>query len=136
MGERPGRELVPDGLWDIVEPLLPAQLERPQGGGARQVDDRAVFTAIVYVLTTGLRLAAPARGVRGLQGHRAPPVRGLDPGRAVAATAPGGAGSARGAGGDRLVPRGGRRGECAGEKRGPLTGPNPVDRGPAPSCPS
>ena len=53
MAERLGQALVPDGLWDIVAPLLPAQRERPQGGGTRQVDDRAVFTAIVYVLTTG-----------------------------------------------------------------------------------
>ena len=48
-----GQTLVPDGLWEIVEPLLPAQRERPQGGGTRHVEDRAVFTAIVYVLTTG-----------------------------------------------------------------------------------
>ena len=48
-----GQELVPDGLWQIVEPLLPPQAERPQGGGTRFRDDRAVFTAIVYVLTTG-----------------------------------------------------------------------------------
>ena len=53
MAERLGQELVPDGLWDIVEPLIPAQRERPQGGGTRYVEDRAVFTAIVYVLTTG-----------------------------------------------------------------------------------
>jgi transposase len=53
VGERIGQTLVPDGLWEIVEPLLPAQPERPQGGGTRYVDDRAVFTAIVYVLTTG-----------------------------------------------------------------------------------
>jgi transposase len=48
-----GRELAPDRLWQIVEPLLPPQRERPQGGGTRYRDDRAVFTAIVYVLTTG-----------------------------------------------------------------------------------
>src|SRR3712207_6329627 len=53
VGERMGQTLVPDGLWEIVEPLLPAQRERPQGGGTRFVDDRAVFTAIVYVLTNG-----------------------------------------------------------------------------------
>jgi transposase len=46
-------ELVPDGLWRIVEPLIPPQRERPQGGGTRYVEDRTVFTAIVYVLTTG-----------------------------------------------------------------------------------
>jgi transposase len=48
-----GRKLAPDGLCDIVKPLLPAQRECPQGGGTRYVEDRAVFTAIVYVLTTG-----------------------------------------------------------------------------------
>ena len=48
-----GQTLVPDGLWEIVEPLIPPQTERPQGGGTRYADDRAVFTAIVYVLTTG-----------------------------------------------------------------------------------
>jgi transposase len=53
MAQRLDQELVLDGLWEIVEPLLPAQRERPQGGGTRQVDDRAVFTAIVHVLTTG-----------------------------------------------------------------------------------
>jgi transposase len=47
------RELVPDELWKIVEPLIPPQRERRQGGGTRYVDNRAVFTAIVYVLTTG-----------------------------------------------------------------------------------
>ncbi len=51
--DRIGQTLVPDGLWGIVEPLLPLQAERPQGGGIRYRDDRAVVTAIVYVLTTG-----------------------------------------------------------------------------------
>src|SRR5918911_1335888 len=54
-----------------------------------------------------LRLAAPADRVRRVQGHRPPPVRRVDRGRVVASAAPGGAGSARRAGGDRLVPRGG-----------------------------
>ena len=53
MAHQLGQDLVPDGLWKIVKPLLPPQRERPQGGGTRDVDDRAVFTAIVYVLTTG-----------------------------------------------------------------------------------
>jgi hypothetical protein len=114
-GQR-GQELVPDGLWKIVEPLIPPQRERPQDVGPRYVDDRAVFTAIVYVLTSGLRLAASARRVRRVEGHRAPAVRGLDRGAAVAAAAPGGAGSARRTGGDRRVPRGGRCGHRAGQK--------------------
>ena len=53
MADRLGRDLVPDGLWEIVEPLIPPQRARPPGGGPRYVEDRAVFTAIVYVLTTG-----------------------------------------------------------------------------------
>ena len=53
VAQRLGEELVPDGLWQVVEPLIPPQQERPQGGGTPYRDDRAVFTAIVYVLTTG-----------------------------------------------------------------------------------
>nr|WP_095877440.1 IS5 family transposase [Streptomyces sp. TLI_235] len=45
--------IVPDGLWDLVEPLLPAARVRPQGGGTANLDDEAVFAAVVYVLTTG-----------------------------------------------------------------------------------
>ncbi len=51
--DRIGQTLLPDGLWEIVEPLLPLQAERPQGGGTRYRDDRAVVTAIVDVLTAG-----------------------------------------------------------------------------------
>jgi transposase len=54
VGERQlGQNLVCDELWKIVELLIPPRRERPQGGGTRYVEDRAVFTAIVYVLTTG-----------------------------------------------------------------------------------
>ncbi|WP_155756085.1 transposase, partial [Rhodococcus opacus] len=42
--------LVPDALWEIVAPLIPRFVARPQGGGSAPADDRAVFTAIVYVL--------------------------------------------------------------------------------------
>jgi transposase len=71
-GERLGQELVPDGLWELVEPLIPPQTERPQGGGTRHVDDRAVFTAVVYVLTTGCaRRHLPAQfGVSKATAHR------------------------------------------------------------------
>ena len=72
MGERLGRQLVPDGLWEIVEPLIPPQRERPQGGGTWYVEDRAVFTAIVYVLTTGCawRHLPAAFGVSKATAHR------------------------------------------------------------------
>ena len=44
------RRLVPDELWEIVQPLIPAVPPRPQGGGTAVTDDRA---AIVFVLTSG-----------------------------------------------------------------------------------
>lgn len=36
-----------------MQPLIPPVKTRPQGGGMSRVDDRAVFTAIVFVLTSG-----------------------------------------------------------------------------------
>jgi transposase len=36
-----------------VAALIPAHAVRPQGGGRQRVDDRAVFTAIVFVVMTG-----------------------------------------------------------------------------------
>jgi transposase len=45
--------LVPDAFWEIAEPLVPESDPRPQGGGTAPLDKRSVFTAIVYVLTSG-----------------------------------------------------------------------------------
>jgi transposase len=47
------KRLVSDSLWAAVAPLLPPHRTRSQGGGLRPVDDRAVFVAIAYVLTSG-----------------------------------------------------------------------------------
>src|SRR5215210_673957 len=47
------KELVSDELWEIVEPLLPAESPKPQGGRPR-VDDRAALTGIVFVLKSGI----------------------------------------------------------------------------------
>jgi len=70
--ERLAKRLVPDGLWEIVAPLVPPPKMRPQGGGRRPVEDRAVFTAIVYVLTTGCawRHLPPTFGVSKATVHR------------------------------------------------------------------
>lgn len=64
--------LVPDALWEIIEPLLPEFRARPQGGGRAALDDRAVFTAIVYVLTSGCawRHLPPSFGVSVPTAHR------------------------------------------------------------------
>jgi transposase len=66
------QRLVPDELWALVEPLIPGFAARPQGGGTAPVDDRAVFTAIVFVLTSGCqwRLLPPSFGVTVPTAHR------------------------------------------------------------------
>ncbi len=64
--------LVPDGLWELVEPLLPKFEPRRQGGGTAPVDERAVFTAVVFVLTSGCawRWLPPTFGVTVPTAHR------------------------------------------------------------------
>ncbi len=47
------RRIVPDGVWTLVRPQLPLFAGRQQGGGTAPVDERQVFTAVVYVLTSG-----------------------------------------------------------------------------------
>jgi transposase len=47
------RRLVPDDMWVLAQPLMPTPKVRPQGGGRTRVGDRAVFVAVVYVLTSG-----------------------------------------------------------------------------------
>ncbi len=45
--------LVPDDLWAIVEPLIPAKPPKPKGGRPR-IDDRAALTGIIFVLKSGI----------------------------------------------------------------------------------
>jgi len=45
--------LVPDTLWGLIEPLLPAPLPKPQGGRPR-VSDRACLSGIIFVLRSGV----------------------------------------------------------------------------------
>lgn len=64
--------LVPEGFWRITEPLIPVPQKRPQGGGIPRADDRQVFCAIVFVLTTGCawRHLPPVFGVSHQTAHR------------------------------------------------------------------
>ncbi|UGT72055.1 IS5 family transposase [Nocardia gipuzkoensis] len=66
------RRLVPDELWELAEPLLPKFSPRTQGGGTAPVDQRAVFTAVVYVLTSGCawRMLPASFGVTVPTAHR------------------------------------------------------------------
>jgi len=58
------------GLGRAVD--IPGFTARPQGGGTKPVDDRSVFTAIVFVLTSGCqwRLLPPSSGVTEPTAHR------------------------------------------------------------------
>ncbi len=66
------KRLVPDELWGLVEPLLPEFSPRKQGGGTTPVSQRAVFTAVVCVLTSGCawRMLPPSFGVSVPTAHR------------------------------------------------------------------
>jgi transposase len=43
---------VPDQLWALVEPLLPAPPRPPYGGRHRTISDRSCFAAIVFMART------------------------------------------------------------------------------------
>jgi transposase len=48
-------ELVPDGLWEGIAPLLPPpKPRRYRHPGRRLIDDRAALAGIVFVLKTGI----------------------------------------------------------------------------------
>ena len=48
------RPLVPDELWEVVQPLLPRHRAGPGKRGRPPVDDRACLTGIVFVLQSGI----------------------------------------------------------------------------------
>jgi transposase len=48
-------ELVPDGLWERIAPLLPPpKPRRHRYPGRRPIDDRTALAGIVFVLKTGI----------------------------------------------------------------------------------
>ncbi|MBK4739008.1 IS5 family transposase [Noviherbaspirillum pedocola] len=47
------KPLLPDELWNFIEPLLPARTPSPKGGRPR-LSDRAALTGILFVLKTGI----------------------------------------------------------------------------------
>ena len=47
------KPLVSDALWAVIEPLLPTEPAKPQGGRPR-MSDRAALTGILFVLKSGI----------------------------------------------------------------------------------
>lgn len=72
MVDIPSQRLVSDGFWALVDPLLPKFETRAQSGGTAPVDERAVFTAVVFALTIGYtwRMLPPSFGVTVPTAHR------------------------------------------------------------------
>ena len=63
----------PNDLWAVAQPLVPVAAKRPQGGGKRRADDRAVFAAIAYMVQAGCswrKLPAALFGVSRPTVHR------------------------------------------------------------------
>lgn len=48
------KPLIPEGLWKVIEPLLPPEPPKPKGGRPR-IPDRAALSGIVFVLRSGLQ---------------------------------------------------------------------------------
>jgi transposase len=46
-------QLVPDGVWAAIQPLLPPKPPHPRGGRP-WIEDRAVLGGIIYVLRAGV----------------------------------------------------------------------------------
>ena len=47
------KNLVTDELWEVIEPPLPEEPPKPNGGRPR-IDDRATLTGILFVLKSGI----------------------------------------------------------------------------------
>ncbi|MEJ3750060.1 transposase [Actinomycetes bacterium KLBMP 9797] len=67
------RTWAPDDFWQAAQPLIPIPAARPQGGGKRRADDRAILAAIVYLVQAGCswrKLPAALFGVSRATTHR------------------------------------------------------------------
>jgi Putative transposase of IS4/5 family (DUF4096) len=121
-------QLVPDELWDAIQPLLPSKPPHPKGGRP-WIEDRAVLGGIIYVLRAGVPWAAAARPGAGLRQRRdlLAAAAGLAGRRRLGGLASSAAGLAGRRRPGRLVQGGDRLGQRAGPAWGDLVGANPVE---------
>ncbi|MGA5807411.1 IS5 family transposase [Streptomyces cellulosae] len=121
--------LVPDELWALFRRVVPpTEVIRPQGGGKRRAGDRECLAAIIFVATSGCTW----RQLPPVFGPAWPTVYRRFAQWSQARCGPGSTGSSstnslRGASWTGLGARSIR--SASGRKKGPLTGPNPTDRG-------
>ncbi|MFJ9969016.1 transposase [Streptomyces avermitilis] len=80
--------LVPDGLWELFQRVVPDAPVRPRGGGRRRYGDRQVLAAILFVATTGCTW----RQLPSVRSDRAPAVHRVEPGSGLGQAPPHGAG--------------------------------------------
>ena len=118
------RPLLPDDLWAEVAPLLPPPWPRPKGG-RRPIENRAALTGILLVLRSGLQAEIGLR----LRHELLASAAGLASGGRVEPPASRDLGAPAGGGCERLET--GLLGQRvrSSQRRGPATGPNPMDRG-------
>ncbi|GAA0281372.1 hypothetical protein GCM10009527_092230 [Actinomadura nitritigenes] len=64
-GEQPPW-IVPDSLWERIEPLLPKVERRKRHAGRKRLDDPRALCGTLFVLHAGIRweFLAPGAGVR------------------------------------------------------------------------
>jgi transposase len=60
-------ELLPDELWNEIEPLLPAHPPQPRGGRP-PVDDRLCLRGLIFILRSGMAYALLPTDVFGVSG--------------------------------------------------------------------
>jgi Transposase DDE domain len=123
--------LVPNQLWAMVVPLLPASPRPPYGGRRRTIPDRNCFAAVVFMARTSTPVApAPIPGAGlWLTGHGLAAAEPVGQGRGVRGVAPGDPGPTRRAGAAGLVARQPGQHERPREAWGDHVGASPVDRG-------
>jgi transposase len=66
-GDAMATELLPDELWDQIQPLLPRHRAQPKGGRP-PVDDRSCLRGLIFILRSGMAYSLLPTEVFGVSG--------------------------------------------------------------------